>query len=63
MLTVPQRLPGPWVLIEIDSNELKGGSFNTFGLACLSKSRGDKRNYILPGQGNGIYVRELRLLK
>lgn len=62
-ITISQKLQTPWVLIEIDSNELKGRSYNTFGLACLSKSKGDKRNYIPSGQGNGIYVRELRLLK
>jgi len=62
-ITIPQKLEAPWVLIDIDSAELKGRSYNTFGLACLSKSKGDKRNYIVPGQGNGIYVRELRLIK
>ena len=62
-LTIPRKLQGPWVLIAINPNEIKGKGYDAFGLACLSKSKSDKRNYILPGQGNGIYVRELRLLK
>lgn len=45
------------VTIEIDRAAPGYDAFDTWGLACLSRSKGDRRNWL--AEGNGIYVRRL----
>ena len=56
-LTVPLTPDHAVVDFELKPGFLSETRFNTFGLACLSKSRGDKRNWLKSGRG--IYVRQL----
>lgn len=47
--------------IALDAAALQGKGYDAYGLACLSGSRGDRRNH-LP-DGRGIYLRELALVE
>jgi len=56
-VTVPPSADGTVVQVEIDGR----GPHKIWGVACFTASRGDERNYLSPGTGNGIYVRELQM--
>lgn len=58
---VPQAPDRTVVQVEIDSSDPNAGPHKIWGFACFTASRGDERNYLPPGAGNGIYVRELQM--
>ncbi|MHB1218454.1 MAG: hypothetical protein ACYC1L_09700 [Alphaproteobacteria bacterium] len=58
-VTVPPDPDFSRVTLEIDRNSPAYGAYDTWGIACLSASRGDRRNWLPEGQG--IYLRRLRV--
>lgn len=59
-VTVPPDADFSRVTLEIDRNAAGYGSYDTWGIACLSTSRGDRRNWL--NEGQGIYLRRLRVV-
>ena len=59
-LELPQTDDNVRLRIEVEPRAVRGKRFDDVGLACLSKSKGDKRNW-LP-EGRGIYVREMKVV-
>jgi hypothetical protein len=60
-VTVPPLDDGSYVRIEIDPSDPNKGAHKIWGVACFTASHGDARNYLEPGKGTGIYVRELQM--
>jgi hypothetical protein len=60
-VVVPPGEDGQIVRIEIDTSDRNYGSHKIWGFACLSKTQNDKRNYLPPLGGKGIYIRELQM--
>jgi hypothetical protein len=60
-VTVPPGEDSTIVRVEIDPNDPNYGSHTIWGFACFARTKGDARNYLAPGTGNGIYVRELQM--
>lgn len=58
-VTMPRLPDNATVTIEIDPRDGSGGVHRLWGVACLSASRHDIRNY-LP-VGSGVYIRELQM--
>lgn len=56
-VSVPAKSDFSTITIEIDENSPAYGAFDTWGLCCLSTSRGDERNWLEAGRG--IYVRQM----
>lgn len=59
-LEIPQTEDNLRLRIEIEPRAVRGQRFDDVGLACLSRSKGDRRNW-LP-EGRGIYVREMKVV-
>jgi hypothetical protein len=60
-VTVPPSADGTYVLIEIDRNDPNAGQHKIWGVGCFTASQGDGRNYLAPGTGTGVYMRELQM--
>jgi hypothetical protein len=60
-VTVPPSADGTYVAIEIDPSDPNAGQHKIWGVACFSSSKGDARNYLAPGTGNGVYMKELQM--
>lgn len=60
-ITIPPSRDRMLVDIELDASDPRYKPYKTFGLACFSKSRGYRRNYLV--FGDGIYVRELQIAR
>jgi hypothetical protein len=60
-VTMPPSADGTVVQIEIDASDPSAGPHKIWGFACFTASRGDERNYLPSGSGNGIYIRELQM--
>jgi hypothetical protein len=60
-VTVPLGADGSIVKVEIDTSDPNFKAHRIWGIACLSGTRGDARNYLEPGTGTGMYVRELQM--
>lgn len=61
-ITMPQGTDGQVITIEIDRGDPNHRPYKAYGLACLSKSAGYKRNYI-PEMGGGVYVHEILMAR
>ena len=60
-ITIPPGAEGETIRIEVDTSDSNYGPHKIWGIACFSATRGDVRNYLTPGAGFGIYVRELQM--
>lgn len=59
-ITIPPLEDGASIIIEIDPSDRNARPHKIWGIACLSGSRGYRRNYLTVG--SGVYVRELQIL-
>lgn len=59
-VTVPPDPDFSRITLEIDRASATYDAYDTWGVACLSGSRGDRRNWLTDGQG--IYLRRLRVV-
>jgi hypothetical protein len=60
-VTVPPGDDESFVRLEIDRSDPNWGPHKIWGFGCFTASQNDVRNFLPPGKGTGVYVRELQM--